>query len=63
MATTPTQPKWAWPCLGGGKLKLTKAKLQVAQAAMGQPGAKIGELCREIGVSKPTLNQHVPSRD
>jgi hypothetical protein len=29
------------------------------QAAMGQPGTKIGELCIELGVSRQTLYRHM----
>jgi transposase-like protein len=28
-------------------------------AAMGQPGTKISDLCRELGVSRQTLYRHV----
>jgi hypothetical protein len=33
--------------------------LRLAQAAMGQPGTKIGELCMELGVSRQTLYRHM----
>ena len=35
---------------GGRPFKMTPAKLRLAQAAMGQPGTKVGELCAELGV-------------
>ena len=38
---------------------MTAAKLRLAQAAMGQPGTKVGELCAELGVSRQTLYRHV----
>jgi len=44
---------------GGRPFKMTTAKLRLAQAAMGQPGTKIGELCTELGVSRQTLYRHV----
>src|SRR5271166_1303985 len=44
---------------GGRPFKMTTAKLRLAQAAMGQPGTKIGELCIELGVSRQTLYRHM----
>jgi DNA invertase Pin-like site-specific DNA recombinase len=44
---------------GGRPFKMTPAKLRLAQAAMGQPGTKISDLCRELGVSRQTLYRHV----
>ena len=44
---------------GGRPHKMTIAKLRLAQAAMGLPGTKIGELCTELGVSRQTLYRHV----
>ncbi len=38
---------------------MTTAKLRLAQAAMGQPGTKISELCSELGVSRQTLYRHM----
>ena len=38
---------------------MTTAKLRLAQAAMGQPGTKVGALCAELGVSRQTLYRHV----
>jgi hypothetical protein len=38
---------------------MTTAKLRLAQAAMGQPGTRIGELCIELGVSRQTLYRHM----
>ncbi len=47
---------------GGRPFKMTSAKLRLAQAAMGQPGTKVGELCTELGVSRQTLYRHVDPR-
>ena len=44
---------------GGRPFKMTPAKLRLAQAAMGQPGTKVSELCAELGVSRQTLYRHV----
>ena len=44
---------------GGRPFKMTAAKLRLAQAAMGQPGTKVGELCAELGVSRQTLYRHM----
>ncbi len=44
---------------GGRPFKMTPAKLRLAQAAMGQPGTKVGELCAELGVTRQTLYRHV----
>ena len=47
---------------GGRPFKMTAAKLRLAQAAMGQPGTNVGELCAELGVSRQTLYRHVDPR-
>ena len=44
---------------GGAPFKMTAAKVRLAMVAMGQPGTKIGELCRELGVTRQTLYRHV----
>ena len=44
---------------GGAPYKMTKAKLRLAQSAMGKPGTVVGELCEELGISKQTLYRHV----
>ena len=44
---------------GGRKPKMTPAKLRLAQAAMGQPGTKVSDLCLELGVTRQTLYRHV----
>ena len=44
---------------GGRPFKMTAPKLRLAQAAMGTPGTKVGELCAELGVTRQTLYRHV----
>jgi DNA invertase Pin-like site-specific DNA recombinase len=44
---------------GGPPFKMTAAKVRLAMAAMGQPGTKISDLCRELGVTRQTLYRHV----
>ena len=44
---------------GGRPFKMTAAKLRLAQAAIGQPGTKVGELCIELAVSRQTLYRHM----
>ena len=44
---------------GGRPYKMTPAKLRLATASMGQPDAKIGELCVELGITRQTLYRHV----
>ncbi len=44
---------------GGRPFKMTAAKLRLAQAAMGQPGTRVSELCAELGITRQTLYRHV----
>lgn len=44
---------------GGAPYKMTAAKLRLAMAAMGQPETKVGDLCRELGITRQTLYRHV----
>ena len=44
---------------GGRPYKMTPAKLRLARAAMADPGTKVGDLCRELGVTRQTLYRHV----
>lgn len=44
---------------GGAPYKMTVAKLRLAMAAMGQPETKVGELCKELGITRQTLYRHV----
>jgi DNA invertase Pin-like site-specific DNA recombinase len=47
---------------GGRPYKMTAAKLRLAQAAMGQPETRVGELCKELNITRPTLYRHVGPR-
>ena len=38
---------------------MTAAKLRLAMAAMGQPETIVGDLCKELGVTRQTLYRHV----
>jgi transposase-like protein len=38
---------------------MTPAKLRLAMAAMGKPGTNVGDLCRELGITRSTLYRHV----
>ena len=44
---------------GGRPHKMTKAKLRLAMAAMGNPETKVNELCNELGIARQTLYRHV----
>jgi DNA invertase Pin-like site-specific DNA recombinase len=44
---------------GGRRPKMTAAKLRLAMAAMGKPETNVGDLCRELGVTRSTLYRHV----
>lgn len=44
---------------GGAPFKMTAAKLRLAMAAMGKPETKVGELCRELGITRQTLYRHI----
>ena len=44
---------------GGAPYKMTAAKLRLAMAAMGQTETKVGELCKELGITRQTLYRHV----
>ena len=44
---------------GGRPYKMTAAKLRLAMAAMGKPETRVGELCRELGITRQTLYRHV----
>ncbi|MET3172847.1 UNVERIFIED_ORG: DNA invertase Pin-like site-specific DNA recombinase [Arthrobacter sp. UYCu721] len=44
---------------GGRPYKMTPAKVRLAKAAMGQPGTKVGDLCKELGITRQTLYRHV----
>jgi hypothetical protein len=42
-----------------GVLITMMAKLHLAQAAMGKRGTRVGELCKELGVTRQTLYRFV----
>lgn len=44
---------------GGAPYKMTPAKLRLAMAAMGHRETKVGDLCKELGVSRQTLYRYV----
>ena len=44
---------------GGRPYSMTTAKLRLAMASMGQVETNVGELCRELGISRQTLYRHV----
>jgi|WetSurMetagenome_2_1015567.scaffolds.fasta_scaffold99169_1 DNA invertase Pin-like site-specific DNA recombinase len=44
---------------GGAPFKMTTARLRLAMAAMGQSETKVGDLCRELRVSRQTLYRYV----
>jgi DNA invertase Pin-like site-specific DNA recombinase len=44
---------------GGAPYKMTLRKLRIAQAAMAKTDTKVGELCRELGISRQTLYRHL----
>ena len=44
---------------GGRPFKMTAAKLRLAMAAMGQPETIVGDLCKELGVTRQTLYRHI----
>ncbi|MDW9590519.1 recombinase family protein [Sinorhizobium meliloti] len=44
---------------GGAPFKMTSAKLRLAQAAMGKPETRVGDLCAELGVNRQTLYRFV----
>lgn len=44
---------------GGRKFKMTKAKVRLAQAAMGKPETHVDELCQELGITRVTLYRYV----
>jgi len=44
---------------GGRRPKMTPAKLRLARAAMGEPETNVGDLCRELSITRSTLYRHV----
>ena len=44
---------------GGAPFKMTSAKLHLAKAAIAQPETIVGDLCKELGVTRQTLYRHL----
>lgn len=44
---------------GGRPSKMTPAKIRLAVAAMSDPNTRVGDLCKELGVSRQTLYRYV----
>ena len=44
---------------GGRPFKMSAAKVRLAMAAMGQPETIVGDLCKDLGVTRQTLYRHV----
>jgi DNA invertase Pin-like site-specific DNA recombinase len=44
---------------GGRKFALTKAQVRLAQVAMGKKGTVVGDLCKELGITRPTIYRYV----
>ena len=44
---------------GGRPFKMTPAKVRLAAASMGQPDTIVGDLCKELGITRQTLYRHV----
>ena len=38
---------------------MTPAKVRLAMAAMGQRETKVGDLCKELGITRQTLSRYV----
>lgn len=45
--------------VGGRKFQLTKAQVRLAQVAMQNRDSSVSDLCKELGVSRPTLYRYV----
>ena len=45
--------------IGGRKFQLTKAQVRLAQVAMQNRDSSVMELCRELGITRPTLYRYV----
>ena len=44
---------------GGAPFKMTASKLRLAMATMGKPETNVGDLCKELGITRQTLYRHV----
>jgi Resolvase, N terminal domain/HTH domain len=47
---------------GGASFRMTAPKLRLAQASMRNPGTTVGDLARELGVSRQTIYRHLALR-
>jgi DNA invertase Pin-like site-specific DNA recombinase len=45
--------------MGGRKFALTKSQVRLAQVAMGKKETIVGELCKELGITRPTIYRYV----
>jgi len=45
--------------MGGRKFALTKAQVRLAQGAMGKKETVVGDLCKELGITRPTIYRYV----
>ena len=45
--------------VGGRPFTMTAAKIRLAQAAMGKPETVVGELCKELGITRQTIYRYV----
>jgi len=45
--------------VGGRKFQLTKAQVRLAQVAMKNRDTSVSELCKELGITRPTLYRYV----
>lgn len=44
---------------GGAPFKMTALKLRLVMVAMGKPETNVGDLCKELGITRQTLYRHV----
>ena len=44
---------------GGRKFKLTKAQVRLAEASMKSRDTSVNELCKELGITRPTLYRYI----
>jgi len=44
---------------GGRKFKLTKSQIRLAQVAMKNRDTSVGELCKELNITRPTLYKYI----
>lgn len=49
----------AWGRKGGRPFKMTTAKLRLAMAAMEKPKSKVGDLCKELVITRQALYRHI----